>query len=213
MVVIPNGFDAEAFAPDQEVGIEVRRELAIPSRAPIVGLVARFHPAKDHHNFVRAAAILARSLPQAVFVLCGSGVDDENTLLVNWIRDAGLSGSFRLLGERADISRIIQSFDISGTSSISEAFPLVVGEAMACGVPCVVTDVGDSAAIVGETGLVVPAGNPAELAAAWASLLALDPAERRGRGEQARMRVLDQYNLPSIARRYQDVHLSLVSDS
>ena len=210
MTVVPNGFDLECFAPDKAVRRQVRNELGIPEDTPVVGLVARFDPQKDHRNFVSAAILLVRSLPETNFVLCGDGIDDRNSVLTGWIRDGGLSASFHLLGERSDVPRLLQAFDVTGTSSASEAFPLVVGEAMACGIPCVVTDVGDSALIVGDTGLVVAAGNPEALANAWKILFESGPEQRMKLGVAARKRVLDLYNLPNIVRRYEEMHLSVV---
>lgn len=211
MIVIQNGFDLEMFAPDATKRAEVRAELDIPPQAPVIGLVARFEPPKDHRNFVTAAGILAQSLPDAVFVLCGIGVDDRNRQLAGWIAEEGLEGSFRLLGRRSDVPRILAALDVSGTSSLGEAFPLVVGEAMACGVPCVVTDVGDSAAIVGPTGRVVAPRDPAALAAAWGDLLTMDPARRRELGAAARRRILDNYEISSVARRYEQVQFEALS--
>jgi len=211
MTVIPNGFDLESFAPDAQVRREVRAELKIAPEAPVVGLVARFDPQKDHRNFVLAAATLARNLPEAVFVLCGDGVDAGNEALVGWIDEQGLASSFRLLGVRSDVSKIVQALDVSGTSSsFGEAFPLVVGESMACGVPCVVTDVGDSAAMVGDTGVVVAPGCPGDLAAAWLSLFEMGREQRAALGARARKRILERYDLAGVVRRYESVYRVLI---
>lgn len=211
MVVIPNGFDLDSFAPDPAARIRLRQELQIAPDAPVVGLVARFDPQKDHRNFVLAAASLVRSLPAARFVLCGIDVEWRNGELAGWIGEHGLTENFRLLGIRSDIPQLTQALDVAGTSSsFGEAFPLVVGEAMACGVPCVVTDIGDSAAMVGETGFVVPPHHPEDLAAAWLRILEMDADARRALGESARERVLRMYNLPDTVRRYAEVHRSVL---
>jgi glycosyltransferase involved in cell wall biosynthesis len=158
--VIPNGFDTEAFRPDPSARLSVRRELGVDPDATLIGLVARYDPLKDHTNFLRAAARLARQLPAVRFLLCGDRVDPHNEALTSLIARLGLTGLCHLLGPRRDVARIYASLDVAASSSLSEAFPLAVGEAMACGVPCTVTDVGDSARIVGATGRVVPRALP-----------------------------------------------------
>ncbi len=206
MVVIPNGFDLAAFKPDQEARPAVRRELCIPGEAPLIGLVGRFNPLKDHNNFIRAAAHLHACLPDVHFLLCGDGVTWENPELVEWIKTAGIQTRCHLLGRREDIPRLTASLDIACSSSNSEGFPNVIGEAMACGVPCVVTDVGDSAMIVGETGRVVPPRNPQALAECWRELLELGPEGRSRLGSAARHRVEEHFNLPLIVTRYERLY-------
>ena len=122
---------------------------------------------KDHANFFNAAGILVEKYDNAHFVLAGREVDEKNDEIVQLIQKNNLNERVHLLGMRSDISQINASLDISTSSSFSEAFPLVVGEAMACGVPCVVTDVGDSAWVVGSTGKVLPPRNSMALAEAW----------------------------------------------
>src|SRR6185503_9929721 len=131
---------------------------------PLIGLVGRFDPQKDHRNFIAAAAILHRSCPDVHFLLCGDNVTWENAKLRGWIEETGLRKQYRLVGRRQDMARLTAALDIgTSSSSYGEGFPNVIGEAMSCGVPCVVTDIGDSALIVGQTGRVVPAQNPEAL--------------------------------------------------
>jgi len=205
MLVIPNGFDAGQFHPDGAARDAVRSELGLPADARVIGMVGRFDPQKDHATFIEAARRLARA--DAWFVLCGRGVRGDNPALSALLRAAGLSERFRLLGERDDVPALTAAFDVATSSSaFGEAFPNVVGEAMACGVPCVVTDVGDAAAVVADTGAVVPARDPAALAGAWREMLDL-PAERRAQmGAAARRRIEDNYALPMVARRYADLY-------
>jgi glycosyltransferase involved in cell wall biosynthesis len=204
--VIPNGFDLARFRPDPAARAEVRAELGLGADTRLVGLVARFDPIKDHHNFVQAAQIFHDAHPAVHFLLCGSGVTGENESLVQWIGSGSLRERMHLLGQRQDVTRLMAALDIATNASRGEAFPNVVGEAMACGVPCAVTDVGDSALIVGDTGRVVPACDPRGLAAAWDELLALDEAARMQLGQRARQRVLENFNLPDMARRYMEVY-------
>jgi glycosyltransferase involved in cell wall biosynthesis len=206
MVVIPNGFDLEQFKPDASARLSVRRELGIPDSAPLVGLIGRFHPQKDHENFVRAAALLHARLPEARFLLCGTNVDWNNKALLGWIEEVSLRDRFYLLGRREDTPRLCAALDILSSSSYGEAFPMVVGEAMACGIPCVVTDVGDSALIVGDTGRVVPAKEPHALAAAWLELLEMCSETRRELGCAARERIKTHYSIESITARYENLY-------
>ncbi len=204
MVVIPNGYDLETFRPDPARRQRIRTELGIPDSAPVIGLVGRFHPQKDHRNFFRAAGLLHHERPDVHFILCGEFITRENASLVKWIDEAGIQGRCHLLGRRDDIPQLTAGLDIASmSSSFGEAFPNVVSEAMSCGVPCVVTDVGDAALIVGETGLVVPTKNPTALADAWRTLLNMDHQERMRLGSAARQRVIEHYNLPEIVSQYE----------
>ena len=210
MLVIPNGFDVDEFKPAPQQRDAVRTELGLAPDTPLVGLVARFDPQKDHRTFLEAAALLHRCRPEVNFLLCGAGVEPSNPDLAAWCREGGLNGVCHLLGPRSDMARFNAALDVAvSSSSYGEGFPNVLGEAMAAGVPCVVTDVGDSAAIVGDTGRVVAPRDPAALAAALAEVLALPAATRQALGAAARQRVVEQYSLPVVARRfealYQDV--------
>jgi len=211
MVVIPNGFDLALFKPDSAARWSVRQELNIPAESPLIGLVARFDPQKDHHNFVQAALIFHAVVPETHFLLCGDGITWDNPKLAGWIEAAGLFNCFHLLGRRDDIPHLVPALDIASTAShYGEGFPQVIGEAMACGVPCVVTDVGDSAIIVGETGIVVPAKDPQALADGWSHLLLeLSREERLQLGLAARQRVIDTYSLETIVRQYEDLYMSV----
>ena len=200
--VIPNGFDVERFRPDPAARAAVRRDLGAGEDTPIVGLVARYDPFKDHSTFLKAAALLARRRPDVRFVLCGHRVDPANPALATEVEALGIGDRCRLLGPRRDVPRVYAALDLLASSSISEAFPLVVGEAMASGVPCVVTDVGDSGLLVGATGTVVPPRDPAALAAALERVLAMPAADRRALGLAARRRVCERFSLGDVARRY-----------
>ena len=153
--VIPNGIDLQRFSFSGQAGKHVRAELGIPVEACVVGHVARFHPIKDHSTFLRAAESVALRYPDLHFVLCGRDVSMNNASLEKQV-PAMLRNRFHLLGERSDVPGLMSAMDIFCQSSWSEAFPNVLGEAMAVGVPCVATDVGDSAIIVGDTGVMVP---------------------------------------------------------
>ncbi|MBI5155471.1 glycosyltransferase [Candidatus Poribacteria bacterium] len=210
--VIPNGFDVSLFAPDPGAGATLRAQLGIPAGSPVIGIIARFDPQKDHRNFFRAAKRLLKRLPGVHFAAIGDGVEPANRLLADWVGAAGAAANTRLLGRRDDVHSLMAGMDIvTSSSAYGEAFPLVIGEAMACGVPCVVTDVGDSAMLAGETGLAVPPRDPAALARAWEALLSLTQEERTTLGLRARARVESEFELGRIAGRYDELYRELAT--
>lgn len=166
MVVIPNGYDLQAFKIDEVARRKIRDELKIGADW-LIGMVARFDPLKDHKNLIAALEIFKKTTESFKVVLVGQGMDKKNSTLVHWINQAGLSQKIHLLGRRSDIPDVMNALDIHVLSSISEAFPNVVAEAMACGTPAIVTAVGDAPLIVDDIGWVVPSGKPAELAKAF----------------------------------------------
>jgi glycosyltransferase involved in cell wall biosynthesis len=209
--VIPNGFDLEQVKPSPSARVSVRKELGIPGNAPLIGMAARFHPHKDHRNFVRAAMLLCKEMPDVHFLLCGIDVTWQNSQLAGWIELAGLRERCHLLGLRRDVPRLFAAMDIATTASRSEAFPIVIGEAMACGTPCVVTNVGDSAMMVDQTGIVVAPGDPNALAEAWRKLIDAGPEVRGRLGMAARQRVEQNFALPAIVDRYQAIYARLAA--
>jgi len=183
--------------------VNLRQELGISDHAVAIGLPARYDPMKDHANFLAAAAKLAVGRPEAVFVLIGSGVDSSNRPLSEMIEAYGILQHLRLLGARNDMARVYSALDIATLSSaFGEGCPNVLIEAMSCGVPCVATDCGDSAAILGSTGAVVPPRDPETLAEAWNELIAVGPEARRSLGGEARARIVRCFELPAIVGRY-----------
>lgn len=213
LVVIPNGFDLKVFRPDPDERARLKRELGIPSPTPIIGLVARLSPEKNHAGFFAAAGILHRHQPDVHFILAGRGVQPGNKQVEQWIWDAGVEDVTHLLGERSDVARITAALDIASLSSWTEAFPNVLGEAMACGVPCVTTDVGDASLIVGDTGRVVQPGDPKALAQAWEEILSLSTKERQALGEAARARIAQHFEIGAVARRYAALYTEMIQQT
>ena len=158
--VIPNGFDVHAFTVDANARQTVRREFDIPSDAAVVGHVGRYHTVKDHRSFVEAARPSARRCRKCITCCAATALIGVMPELAVQIRDAGMERWFRVIGHRGDLPWLNNAFDVATSCSVTEGFSNSVGEAMACGVPCVVTDVGDSAYLVGDTGRVVPTPNP-----------------------------------------------------
>lgn len=209
-IVIPNGFDLNRFRPDPVAFSQVRDELNIPVNTFVIGLVARFDPLKNHEGFFEAAGILHAKRPDVHFVLAGKGIEITNPRVAAWVRKMNIEGVTHLLGLREDIPRLTAAFDLATSSSWGEAFSNTVGEAMACAVPCVVTDVGDSAYTVGDTGLTVAPGDICGLAVAWEKLLGLSGEERRALGARARARVAENFSLETVVRRYEEFYEQLV---
>ncbi len=210
MIVIPNGFDLEAFRPDKPARDRVRQQLGVTDDALVVGHIARFHPQKGHEGFIRAAGRLRERIPQLHVLLAGEGVTKENRALATWISEAKVEAVVHLLGKRPDPAPLFAAMDVFClSSSHGESFPQVVGEAMACAVPCVVTDVGDAAIIVGSTGLVVPPGDPTKLSSALEDLLSRPPSTRARMGEAARARIQTEYSLEGAAGRYSELYMGL----
>jgi glycosyltransferase involved in cell wall biosynthesis len=210
--VIPNGIDLEEFRPSAAARLSVREELKLPVNAFLIGLTGRYHLMKDHANFLRAAALILKTHPETHFLLIGRGVDKENPELRKSIEQLTLDGSVHLLGERRDTPRLAAALDLfSVSSSYGESCPVVVGEAMACGVPCVVTDVGDAGWIVGDTGLVVPPRDPHALATAWKALIDIGSRQRQAMGVLARARVNEHFPIQSIMTRYEDLFATVLA--
>ena len=211
IVVIPNGFDLELFRPDADAAMSIRRELGIDVTVPLVGLAARYDAQKNHKGFIEAAGRVHDTMPGVHFVLAGDGVTFANAELADAIDRAGVRGVFHLLGRRNDMPQLMAGLDVlCSSSSYGEAFPNVLGEAMACGVPCVVTDAGDSADIVGDTGRVVPVGDMAGLARELMALLSMPAEQRQSLGRMARLRVQERYEISSAVKQYEAFYMSLL---
>jgi glycosyltransferase involved in cell wall biosynthesis len=208
--IIANGFDTDVYRPDFAARGGVRRELGLAEDALLVGFIARFDPQKDHGNFIRAARVVAADFPEARFLLAGKDVSWDNHVLAGWIRESGLEDRFVLLGRRDDSPRLAAALDVLMSSSSAESFSNAIGEAMACGVPCVVTDVGDSAAIVADTGRVVRAGCSEELGSACKDILGLSSVARIALSLRARERVVSNYSLEAMTDAYERLYEDLI---
>lgn len=212
-IVIPNGFETDIFKPNKQAYLKIRNDLGIDSESLIIGMIGRFHPVKDHETFLKAASLLSKSYPKVQFVLAGNEVDYRNQKLTKLIEEIKLTGQIHLLGERDDIPVLTAALDIACNCSYSEAFANVIGEAMACCVPCVVTDVGDSAWMVGNTGRVVAQRDPEALANTWKELIELGSVARVALGEAARARVIECFSIDSVVTRYESLYKNVLEES
>ncbi len=192
---LPNGFDLDVWHPDAADRVAVRAEIGIKPEHCVIGLVARVDPQKDHSTFLAAAEQLASIRPETDFVLIGQGTKELTV-------PHTLKNKVLALGERRDVPRLMRGLDLLALSSIGEGFSNVIGEAMATGLPCVVTDVGDSALLVADNGRVVPARDPRALADALAELVAAGPEQRAKIGASARDRVATHWSMSNSAAAY-----------
>ena len=208
---IPNGVDCDQFKPDVNAHFKLCSSLNIDSNAFLIGRIARFHAAKDYPSLILAAEKILCRFPYVHFVLSGRQVVQSNSHLVIMIQDTGFEEKFHLLGDRRDIPEIMAGLDVHVSSSRTEAFPLVIGETMACCVPNVVTDVGDCREIVGKTGRVVPPQDHEALAKGLEFFIKMDSVERSIRGKAARERIVSQFSLTSIAKEYGKLYLGLLN--
>jgi glycosyltransferase involved in cell wall biosynthesis len=207
-VVIPNGFDCAQFRPRPEARVRLREELGIDPGCAVIGMVARDHPMKDPGNLVRAAALLQARGHAIHLVIVGHGFDQTNAALSTLVRECGLGAQASLLGQRTDVADVVAGFDVAALSSAwGEGFPNVLGEAMASGVPCVATDVGDSRWVIGPHGAIVPPRQSEALAEALGRLLELEPDARHQLGLAGRARILQHFSLPEVVSQYETLHL------
>ena len=164
---IPNGYDLSILKVNKIQKRYFNKKIKINKKIPIIGTVARFDPQKDHYNLLNALSIIRSKNKNFFCILVGSNMNRNNIDLVNEIKKLNLSSCIKLLGRNDNILQIMNGFDLHVLSSCyGEGFPNVIAESMACGTPCVTTDVGDAALIVGKTGWVVPPKNPIKLSKA-----------------------------------------------
>jgi len=198
----PNGFDTDRWKPDATLRAAVRSELGLSEGDAVIGFVGRGHPDKDPANLFQAFARVAMQNPRAVLVAVGRDLDQFGARPDRVI----------LTGQRNDVPRLMQGFDLFCLSSRVEGFPNVLGEAMATGVPCVTTDVGDAAVIVGDTGWVVPPRDSAALARALIEAIDTPADSLRARGSAARARIETEFSIASVVARYIALYERLIED-
>lgn len=197
--LIPNGFDLEKWQPAKNRTEDGEKPI-------LIGRFGRYTAMKDYPTFLRAAARIIQQMPDVQCLLAGTGVDAENAELAELVQQLGLTNHVQLLGERQDLPELTASLDlVVSSSAFGEGFPNVVGEAMACALPVVATDIGDTAWVMGETGRLVPAKDPAALAAACLEVLHLSPALRHQSGQAGRERILAHFSLNRVLSLFEEV--------
>jgi glycosyltransferase involved in cell wall biosynthesis len=211
MVVVGNGFDLSALTASQSQRNQLRAQCGFGADDVVLGTLGRFNLDKDHANFVQAAGRLADRHGHLRFLMVGRNLDRDNKELMQWIENTGHPDRFVLLGERSDIAVCLAAMDIFCLSSRTEAFPNVVGEAMAMGLPCVSTDVGDVAMLLADTGVVVPKADPDALACGVAELLARGPDYCRQLGQRGRARIHAAFNMACVRERFESIYDGMIT--
>ena len=207
---IPNGVDTDIFSPNDKDSSKIRANWQSSPEEIVIGLVGRLDPQKDYPNFLRAAKIIQQEMPETRFICVGDGPKDYLASLQALAHELGLGERVLWAGPRKDMPAIYNAFDLLVLpSAYGEGFPNVVAEAMACGKPCVVTDVGDSAYLVDDTGISVPPGNPESLAQAILQVLKQSEAQRSILGEKARQRIGENFSIKKMTRAYRDLYKRL----
>jgi len=210
--IIPNGFNCEQFKPCDNAKSKLRHSLGLKKDTLLIGLVARYHIMKDHVGFLHSAGKLNKIYPEIHFVLVGQGVDKNNQLLTKLIQELKIVKNVHLLGKRKDVDEITAELDIAcSSSSWGEGFSNAIGEAMACGIPCIVTNVGDSAWIVEETGIVVKPGDRKAFTEAMITLIKMNPEERLELGRSARNRIIKHFSIIRVVKQYENLYRDILN--
>ena len=211
MEVIPNGFDVQKFRPRPDCRQAAREQLGCRADELLVGMIARNHPMKDYRTFLEAVAIATAQVPGLRAVCVGGGLESADASLAVIIRELGLDNVCTLLEEQAELEFVYPGLDILClTSAWGEGFPNVIGEAMSCGIPCIATDIGDTASVIGDAGWIVQPRRPRDVAAAIVQVARMSTEARRQAGVSARERVINEYSMRVIAARYLDLYDFLV---
>ncbi len=201
MVVINNGIDTNLFKANSKYRIKVRSEWQVLPNTILIGLIGRLDPMKDHPTFLRAAALLSKNERDVVFVCVGTGEKNYTYKLQQLAAQLEIADKVKWAGSRTNMVEVYNAFDIVVSSSCEgEGFANAVSEAMACGVPCIVTNVGDSALIVGDIGLVILPKNPQALASALQNFIDLSPPQRAELGFRGRARIENNFSVPQLVK-------------
>lgn len=207
LVNIPNGYLFEQFQPDETARDMVLHEFNLKRDVVLLGMVARFDPYKDHENLFAALLAIAQRGRQAICLLVGSGMNNSNEYVVQLVRKYGIEAMVKLIGPLDDIPKIMSALNLHVLSSAAESFPNVLAEAMACGTPCVTTDVGDAALIIGDTGWIVPRSDP--IALADAIIGAMEEMKNydkwNARRVACRKHIIENYSLETMIKKYNRV--------
>jgi glycosyltransferase involved in cell wall biosynthesis len=205
-IVIHNGINTELFCKSRLNHDALCAELQIDSKSILIGMIGNFRVVKDHKTFIRAAGMLLSTNNNVHYVMVGSGVDKNNAYLKNLInKHSILEKHFHLLGPRKDIAYITSALDIANNCSLSEGFSNSIAESLSCGVPCVVTDVGESRRIIGDKRFIVPVGAHEQFVDAWKKILKMSQRRRMEYGVLLRKKIITLYSLDKMIYTYRDV--------
>lgn len=208
MQVINNGFELESLSATCEQRNLIRQNCGINEQQMVIGMLGRFHPIKDHLNFIKAAHLVCQQFSNVHFILVGKGCDNQNIQLLNWLTNYNLVDKFSLLSQRNDVAACLSAMDIFCSSSLLEGFPNAVGEAMAMERPCVVTQAGDSALLVGDYGIVVPVQDAKALAEGLMKMLNKPKEQRLLMAKQSKQRIIEHFALSRTVAQYEQLYFS-----
>jgi glycosyltransferase involved in cell wall biosynthesis len=209
--VIPNGFETNKFFPNLEIRRQTRASLKITDCKFLFGNVGRFNKQKNHHDLLSAFALILDKNPNSVLVCCGNDVTLENKVISEQVQKLNISSNVILLGYRNDTPNLYNAFDAYVSSSLGEGFSNSIGEAMSSSVPCIVTNVGDSKSIVGNTGWTVDAGCSVKLAEGMSKAVSMSLTDLSRKGFFARQRVLKSFSIKSIVQSFEHFYLKLLA--
>jgi glycosyltransferase involved in cell wall biosynthesis len=200
--VIPNAIDTDVFVKARSANAEAKAKLNLSPDVMLVGLIARYHPMKDHINFLKAAALVLQRISNVHFIFIGEGVSQDNYELLSLSQELKITHHCHFLGERLDISFWQPALDVATSSSYSEGFSNSLAEAMSCAVPSVSTNTGDNAFLIGETGAVVAPRDFKKLSEALINMLEMDGCDRATLGDEARERIKNFFSIDSAVSAY-----------
>jgi glycosyltransferase involved in cell wall biosynthesis len=203
MITVPNGFELDTFNDFPYSKNEVEIELKLPKNQPLMVHIGRWNVQKDYPNLIKAISLTKKENDEINFLLCGQGIEESNRELIELIKEYALEQNVYLLGRRDDIPKLLSAADGLISSSLGEGFSNVIGEAMACQTPCIVTDVGDSAYIVDNYGFIVPPGNPGKLAQAILEFVNKPEQEKKAMGRKARERVINEFEINKVVDEFE----------
>ncbi|NCC03122.1 MAG: glycosyltransferase [Proteobacteria bacterium] len=211
--VIPNGYDPSAFCPNADSRVKIRAVLDQNENRLLIGNFSRVHPVKNHEMLIRAFASLSKEFPDARLVLAGNGTENKDTALARYASSRDIRDKVLFLGPRKDMAELSNALDIYAMSSRVEAFPNVLSEACATGVPCVATDVGDNAVILGGTGRLVPSEDETAFTSALRELLRMSPQDRKDEGARARKHIAANFSQAKMAESYSALYEGIAEEA
>lgn len=203
-ILIPNGFDVSAFKAVSRS--TARMTLGIREGDFLVVTVGRWDVQKGYDVLISGLKMALKEIQNVTLLLAGTGLDTQNVELRRLIFQNDVTDHVVLVGRRDDICTVLSAGNLYVSSSYGEGFSNAIGEAMACGLPCIVTDAGDSAILVGEEGFVIPRGDPSAVADAIVGLAKRDEAERSRIGLQLRQRIIHNYGIESVTDQYESLY-------
>lgn len=206
LTVIPNGFNLADYQSSTEYKSLCRKRLGIAENVLCVGVIGRWHPDKGQDIMLNAISLLQDRFPEVIFIFAGRGCDSSNEAFLSLVRHCPLPQNIIALGERSDITDILQALDVFCLPSRTEAFPLALGEAMCASLPVVATDVGDVRYMTGDLAPLVEKDNIEQLATGLVEMLACTVAERKSLGKKLQQRASTFFSIESMVENYQELY-------